>query len=239
LLDPGGVGYLGLEVPKKKKRESTCLAAFLSCLLCVFALPETGDRLICLETFETASLMASSCTFSLAVLVLASPCRGSNRIAHAAKPSYSRSFFPCHYLYGWLAHYFQTHHMLHRAPLGPLMVRYSGPLTAHGKIGDARKLIHQGKGLELGCPILAKNHAEIILDDRKLDDNRSDYLVALRDGFLPIHRGASLHVEPYSPHRFSRQFGFYQRIPRYFWMILALEQCHMRTPFTTGRDFHS
>jgi len=41
---------------------------------------------------------------------------------------------------------------------------------------------------------------EIILDDGKLDDAGSDYLLALRDGFLPIHQGAPFHVEPYSSH---------------------------------------
>jgi len=123
--------------------------------------------------------MASGCTFSLAVLVLASLYSGLNEIADAAKPSYSRSFFPCHYLYGWLAHYFQTHHVLHPAPPGPLMVRYSGPLAACGNIGDARKVIHEGKVLELGCLMLAKNHPKVILDDGKLDNTKFDHLVAL------------------------------------------------------------
>jgi len=52
--------------------------------------------------------------------------------------------------------------------------------------------------------MLAKKCAEIILDNGKLNDTRFDYFVA----------GASFHVGLYSPHRFSRQFGFYQRLPR-------------------------
>jgi len=36
------------------------------------------------------------------------------------------SFFPAHYLYGWLACYFNTHYVLDPAPVGPLMVHYSG-----------------------------------------------------------------------------------------------------------------
>ena len=137
--------FRGLGVPKEK-RESTYLAAYLSCWLCVFALPETKDWLIHPETFETASLMASGCKFSLAlaVPVLASLYHGLNGIAYAVKPSYSRSFFSCHYLFVWLAHYFQTHHMLHPSPLGPLMVWYSGPLSARGNMRDVRKLIHEG-----------------------------------------------------------------------------------------------
>ena len=111
--------FRGLGVPKEK-REITYVTAYLSCWLCTFARP--GDLLIRPETFEMASLMTSSCTFSLAVPVLASLYRGLNGVAHAAKPSYSMSSFSCHYLYGWLTHYFQTHHVLHPSPPGPLMV---------------------------------------------------------------------------------------------------------------------
>ena len=180
-----------LEFRRGRERESTYLAAYLSCWLCVFALSEIEERLIRTETFDTSNLMASGYTFSLAVPVPASLYRGLNWIIHAAKPSYSRSFFPCHYLYGWLAHYLQTHHVLHLAPLGLLMVRHSVPPAVHDNISDARKMIHEGKVLELGCLMLAKNHAEVISDDGKLDDTRFDYLVAPRDGFLPIRGGAS------------------------------------------------
>ena len=99
--------FYHLQVLKEKRqRESTYLATYLSCWLRVFLFQETRDQLIRPETFETASLMASGCTFSLAVPILASLYRGLNGIAHVAKPSYTRSFFTCHYLYGWLAHYF-------------------------------------------------------------------------------------------------------------------------------------
>ena len=63
--------FKGLEVLKEKGKR-TYLAAYLSCLLGVCALLETEDWLIHLETFETASLMASGCTFSLAVPLLMS-----------------------------------------------------------------------------------------------------------------------------------------------------------------------
>jgi len=59
------------------------------------------------------------------------------------------------------------------------MVCYFGPLTTRSNIGDAHEMIHEGKVLELGCLMLAKNHLEIILDDGKLNDTRSDYLVVL------------------------------------------------------------
>jgi len=56
---------------------------------------------------------------------------------------------------------------------------YSGPLTMRSNIGDARKMIHEGKVHELGCLELAMNLPEFVLDDGNLDDTRSDYLVAL------------------------------------------------------------
>jgi len=84
-----------------------------------------------------------------------------------------------------------------------MMVRNFGPLAACDNIGDAGKMIHMGRVLELGCLMLAKNHPDIILDEGKLDDTRSDYLVTLQDDFIPIHRSTYFHVEPYSLHQFS------------------------------------
>ena len=80
--------------------------------------------------------------------------------------------------------------MLRPAALGPLIVHYSSPLITHSNIGDARKMIYEGKVPELGCLMLAKNIPEIILDNGKLDDATSDYLVTLQNNFLPICCGA-------------------------------------------------
>ena len=128
-----------------------------------------GDRGLTYSSgdFETTSLMALGCAFSLAAPVLASLYRGLNGIAHAAKPSYSQPFFSCHYLYGWLTHYFQTHYVLRPTPSSPLMVHYSGPPTRRNNTGDACKMVREGKVLDLRCLMLAKNCPEIILDERE------------------------------------------------------------------------
>jgi len=68
--------------------------------------------------------------------------------------------------------------------MGPLMVSHSSHVTKCSDIGD----VHE------------------------LDDARFGYLVTLQDGFLSIHYGASSHVKSYSPHQFSRHFGFRQWI---------------------------
>jgi len=74
---------MGLRVPKEK-RKSTYVAAYLSCHF-VFR----SYRLTRLKTFEMASWMSFSCTFSLVVPVLVSLYHGFNGITHAFKPSYS------------------------------------------------------------------------------------------------------------------------------------------------------
>jgi len=53
------------------------------------------------------------------------------------------SFFPTHYLYGWLECYFNTHYVLDPAPGGPLIVHYSG-FGGTTSFDDAQKHIHEG-----------------------------------------------------------------------------------------------
>jgi len=65
-------------------------------------------------------------------------------------------------------------------------------------------------------PYASQEWPELVVENGKLDDNISNYLVALSDGFLLIHRGACFHVKPYSPYQFNRQFGFCQ------WMLEML-----------------
>jgi len=47
--------------------------------------------------------------------------------------------------------------------------------------------------------MLAKNYHELIVNGNKLDYDKSDYLIALRDGFLRIQRDTSFYIEPYNP----------------------------------------
>lgn len=60
--------------------------------------------------------------------------------------------------------------------------------------------------------MLGRNRLETLIDDGNLDVDKSGHLISLRDGCLPIRRGATFHVEPYRPHRFSKQFAFCQGI---------------------------
>ena len=127
--------FKGLRVPKEK-RESTYLVAYFSCWFCVFALLETRDRIIHPEAFGTASMIASKCTFSLAVPVLVSLHPGLNGIAYYFKTHnvlvslyHSQSFSRATIFMSGLPIYFRTHNVLQPTPLGPPMVRYSSSLT--------------------------------------------------------------------------------------------------------------
>jgi len=91
--------YDALEVPDKR-RENTCLVAFLSYCLFTFALPEDEKGSICPRTFEGASNLAAGCTFYLTVPVLASIYRGLSGIFSGTKPSNSMSLFSAHCLHG-------------------------------------------------------------------------------------------------------------------------------------------
>ncbi|KNA23094.1 hypothetical protein SOVF_027810, partial [Spinacia oleracea] len=197
-------------------RAITYVGAFLSCWLCTFVLPQSEDRLIRPGTFETATLMARGETFSLAVPVLTSIYRGLNSISRNSKPSYSKTFFPAHYLYAWLAYYFNTHHDADPVPFGPLMVIYSGEQgSKYFNDGDARTLIRGGAKMNVGCMMLNKNRNEHLFDDGNLDKVKFSYMVALRSSYLVLRRESHdghFYVEPYSPHRFGRQFGFCQEI---------------------------
>ena len=90
--------------------------------------------------------------------------------------------------------------------MGPLMV-YAGFRGAKS-LNDARRHIYEGVIVDLGCTTLSKNKYETLNDDGTLGYEKLTHLVALCFGYLPLRLPATFYVMPYSPHRFSRQFGF-------------------------------
>ncbi|XP_074307513.1 uncharacterized protein LOC141642579 [Silene latifolia] len=203
-----------LGVTSNTQKGKTYLAAYISCWLCTFVLPEDEDRWIRAGTFETACLMAEGQRFCLAAPVLTSIYRGLNDLVRSSNPGYSKSYFPAHYLYGWLAYYFNTHHDVKPEPRGPSMVKYSGAGSALSITDDdARALIHDEGKAKVSCFIPHKNKADLLFDNGELESSKFSYLVSLRSTYLCLRMNDFFHVEPYNPQRFSRQFGFYQDIP--------------------------
>ncbi|KAK6146337.1 hypothetical protein DH2020_020206 [Rehmannia glutinosa] len=199
---------------KESLREETYLAAFLACWLCVFVLPNDDINMIRPSTFKMAGIMASGRTVGLAVPVLASIYKGLNKIVGSSRPSRVCSTFPVHFIHGWLAHYFKTHHQVWQGVRGPKMTTFSGEGGAkYYDPTDARKRIHKGEIVSLTCTMITKEKDFTYVDNGNAEEFERNYFLAIRSNYLPLWQGGYFIVEPYSPHRFSRQFGFYQVVP--------------------------
>ena len=115
---------------KSHLREETYLTTFISCWLCVFALPDEDLHYIRPSTFKMASTMATECKTCLAVPVLLSIYRGLNKISNSSTQRYACTSFPVHYVYAWLASYFSTHYSTPNTMSGTTMANYSGEDSA-------------------------------------------------------------------------------------------------------------
>uniref|UniRef100_A0A2N9GRV8 Aminotransferase-like plant mobile domain-containing protein n=1 Tax=Fagus sylvatica TaxID=28930 RepID=A0A2N9GRV8_FAGSY len=215
----------------EKAKEETWLAALLSCWLGEFVFPSKEANLIRPSIFKVASSMARGKKYCLAVPVLATIYKGLNDIASSSIPSKCDTTFPAHYLNAWLAEYFATHFDLAKAsPLDPYMVRFSGEGTAkYFEEAEARKLFHSITKFKFYCLALFKGHQEILEDNDQLSDSHVDYFISQRPSYLSSRRGNLSVLEPYSPHRFGRQFSD-PSLPNGdigpSKLIVKLKQCH-------------
>ncbi|KAG5521474.1 hypothetical protein RHGRI_033887 [Rhododendron griersonianum] len=165
--------------------------------------------------FKVAAMMARGTRFCLAVPVLASIYRGLNDIAKSSNPGKCDAVFPVHYVYAWLGEYFSTHFSSGSQPSiqRPKMIRYGGERVA--------KQLDEAEALDLfrKCDDLVDRFAQRegkskeLVDDGQLSDWEMEYLISIRSGYLTLRSGSTKVIEPYSPHRFSRQFGFTQDVP--------------------------
>ena len=178
-------GFADLEV-QEGLCEETYFAALLSCWLCIFVLLSEDLNTIRLGTFKVASLMAIGRPFSLAIPVLTSLYRGLNSLAHSSVVSSSKVCLPMHYVYGWLGHYFDTHHGVKLAVIGPKMVRFSG--AGRAKYYDeyeARRLI-QGNRMLWGANLLVKNTNETFEDNGNLSHTSLEHFISIRSSYLSM-----------------------------------------------------
>ncbi|KAH0642322.1 hypothetical protein KY285_033192 [Solanum tuberosum] len=83
-------------------RDETYLAAFLTCWLCKFVLPNKKVDFICASVFKFASLMAHGEIFSLAIPILASIYRGLRDISTSSNLGAYNTLLLIHYVYGWI-----------------------------------------------------------------------------------------------------------------------------------------
>ncbi|KAG5592228.1 hypothetical protein H5410_042742 [Solanum commersonii] len=104
----------------------------------------------------------------------------------------------------------RTHYPLTSGPSLPRMVVYFGESVAkYFDKDEARKRVHRGENIVWNGTMLSRPHPTYYIDDGKAPELQLAYFMSLRFNYLPLSRGGSFVTEPYSPHRFSRQFGFH------------------------------
>ncbi|GFS43524.1 translation initiation factor eIF3 subunit [Actinidia rufa] len=158
-------------------------------------------------TFKVASMMASCQEICLAIPVLTSSYKGLNKFASSSTLA--------HYLYAWLAYYFNTHYLIRIALAGPKMIEYSGEGAAKYFDGfTTRTLIHKGDSISWNS-ISRFNNTKGLFIDKKVTENPQGLanFISIHSSRLVLCSGDSFFVESYNPHHFGRQFGYCQEIP--------------------------
>ncbi|KAL0385980.1 UNVERIFIED_CONTAM: hypothetical protein Sradi_2992300, partial [Sesamum radiatum] len=91
---------------------------------------------------------------------------------------------------------------------GPKMTRFFSEGGA--KYYDpqkARKRIHKAEFVSWACNMIVKNRFFKFIDSGDAEELDHDYFIAIRLSYLTLCKGDKFIIEPYSPHRFRRQFG--------------------------------
>ena len=187
--------------------EQTYLSALLSCWLCTFVLPSEEANTIRPNTFKVASMMASDQELSLAIPVLTSIYKSFNKIASSSTLA--------HYLYAWLAYYFNAHYLIPIALTGPKMTEYSGESATNYFDGLAtRTLIYKGDSISWNS-ISRFNNTKGLFIDKKVTENPQALanFISIHSSRLVLRSSDSFFVESYNPHHFGLQFGYCQEIP--------------------------
>ncbi|KAL0295966.1 UNVERIFIED_CONTAM: hypothetical protein Sradi_6648700 [Sesamum radiatum] len=191
------------------------LAAYLACWLYTFALPTNGVGSIRPSTFKVATIMAADRRVGLTVLVLASIYKGLNKIFGSSRLICVSSPFPIHFVYNWIAHYFKTHYQVLQGVRGPKMTLFSDEGGAkYYDPQEVRKRIHKDDFVSWTCNIIAKDKEFSFVDDGRAKEFEEAYFMTICSNYLPLRQGGHFDVEPYSPHRFGHQFGFFQEVPK-------------------------
>ncbi|KAL0284943.1 UNVERIFIED_CONTAM: hypothetical protein Sradi_7185900, partial [Sesamum radiatum] len=178
-------------------KEEVYLAAYLACWLCTFILPSKDVNSIRPSTFKMVSMMANGRRVSLAIPILAR--------------SYLKTRYPV-----WQG--------LH----GPKMIIFSSEGGAkYYNPQEARKRIHKAEFVSWACNMIVKNRPFKFVDTGDAEELDHNYFVAICSSYLTLRRGDKFIIEPYSPHRFRRQFGYFQDVPgtlKYDTRVASLEE---------------
>jgi Plant mobile domain len=242
LRDPFGTGrpciYHEGPIPSQDSISSleidreTFLTAFIAWWICFFLLPSSPICTVRPSVFVMANRIARGERVSLAVPVLANIYRGLRGLTSSHSPSLCRELVPWHFISGWLHMHWSGLYTPHldsdlRGDL-PILADLAGIQPASMTPVDARFRFYRSREhLRFAHTRLATHHTvratfRLVTDSRppsrgipgirdRPDD--LDYLISIRQGFLPLRVGSYAFVEPYSPHRCAHQFGLDQVVP--------------------------
>ncbi|KAL0420669.1 UNVERIFIED_CONTAM: hypothetical protein Slati_3089800 [Sesamum latifolium] len=99
-------------------------------------------------------------------------------------------------------------------PIGAQMVKYAVEnMARHFQPTEARNLFHRINPSRLLNFYFHHQGPSLVADDAKISNTFKHLFVALRSSYLTLRLGVESIVEAYSPHHFSRQFGFCQDVP--------------------------
>ncbi|KAK9732868.1 hypothetical protein RND81_04G028500 [Saponaria officinalis] len=161
-----------------------------------------------------ASLLASGQKISLAISMLASICRGLNDISASYVPGKSSGYFASHYVYAWLAKFYRSQRASTCKFIESSMAAFGGEGSlVTMKSGEARDLIPSGQKINWHAIPFGGVKQEMHVDNAHSSLYNTESLIAMRSSFLTLRYEDNNIVEPYSPHRFGRQFGFCQDVP--------------------------
>ncbi|KAL0307104.1 UNVERIFIED_CONTAM: hypothetical protein Sradi_6127700 [Sesamum radiatum] len=102
------------------------------------------------------------------------------------------------------------------------MTRFSGEGGAKCyELREARKRMHKSEFVSWACNMLVKDGPFNFVDYGNGEELDHNYFVAIHSSYLILFKPKKFIIEPYSPHKFGRQFGYYQDVPR----TLKYETC--------------
>ncbi|KAL0378567.1 UNVERIFIED_CONTAM: hypothetical protein Sradi_3162200 [Sesamum radiatum] len=78
---------------------------------------------------------------------------------------------------------------------------------------EARKRIHKAEFVSWACNMIVKNRPFKFVDNGDAEELDHNFFIAIRSSYLTLCQGDKFIIEPYSPHRFGRQFGYFQDVP--------------------------
>ncbi|KAL0455851.1 UNVERIFIED_CONTAM: hypothetical protein Slati_0924300 [Sesamum latifolium] len=96
----------------------------------------------------------------------------------------------------------------------PKMTRFSGEGgVKYYDPQEARKRIHKAELVSGACNMIVKNKPFKFIDNGDAEELDHDYFIAIHSSYLTLRQGDKFIIESYSPHRFGRQFRYFQDVP--------------------------